>query len=225
MKKRKVHVVTILICSLTILLSGCNKGNDQAEKEHNELKTENITLSKANSKLEGKYEELEEAVEVLKQQLNDISSKITDEEVSNTDKEDEKIVSLPIYTKSLDSDEVKIHTENSVSSESTLEEKLSLLLGTLSELKFKALKIELKSLEGNHAVIKIRENEEDYNHSGAKLYFKNDDTYEETKASLIETLLQRNYKGEWIDSVRIIYEGPESWRNSNIKDIEDTFEK
>ncbi|GAA3653130.1 hypothetical protein [Asaccharospora irregularis] len=42
MNKRKSQVILALMCSLTILLSGCTKESSKTGKEHEELKKERL---------------------------------------------------------------------------------------------------------------------------------------------------------------------------------------
>jgi hypothetical protein len=229
MNKRKLQVVCGLMCSLTILLSGCTKESSQTGIEHDEIKKENTTLAKENSKLEGKYEELEEQVEVLKQELGNLTSALESKEADSTKAdENSETMSFPVYVKEPNSKEVVSETSITMRSDLTLQQKIESLVSSLAELKFKEFTIEVEPIEDKHAVIKLKEKDENnYENSGIKRYFGDGTQAELNNTCLSETLLQKQYQGEWIESIRIIYDGPEEWRTNNnyIQDLEGTYDR
>ena len=228
MYKRKLQLFYVLIFSLTILLSGCNKGSNETGKEHEELKKENTTLAKQNSKLEGKYEELEEQIEVLKQELNDLTSSMNTKEVDNDQNnkdEAKETISLYSYTKDLETQKIKEGVKTTITSKATLQEKLNLLASHISQQHFNGLPLIVESIEDNNAVIKLVDDEKNYTNSWTNKYFSNEANYELNSACLIESFLQRNYDGDWVETIEFVYDGPKGWKNGFIQELEDIYDR
>ena len=97
----------------------------------------------------------------------------------------------------------------------SIEQKIKLLCKTLSEEYFSGLRIEVKkidsTIDGNILHIELLENEgfdgPKGNESSWYNYFQGSTGGMCTTIILEETLLQRNYKGDWIDAVIFYYEG------------------
>lgn len=224
--KRKLQIICALTCSFGILLIGCSKESAHVGKEHDEIKKENTTLLTSNSKLEGKYEELEEQVEVLKQQVNDLNSMLEGKKEDNKqDENNEETIKLPIYIKDEDSGKLQTETNVTMRSDIALGDKFQILVDNLSKQQFNEYSIVVESVKDEHAVIRIKESTEIYEDSWSKRYLSDEKMAQWTNSCITESLLQREYKGEWIKSLRIIYEGPEDWRNGYIDNLENTYQR
>ncbi|MBN1187732.1 MAG: hypothetical protein JXB49_35995 [Bacteroidales bacterium] len=95
----------------------------------------------------------------------------------------------------------------------SIEKKVQLLCDNLSKEYFSGLRLNVMKIEEGTMHVELLENE-DYNgpkedESSWYNYFQGSTGGMRTTIILKETLLQRNYKGDWIDAVIFYYEGEE----------------
>jgi len=98
----------------------------------------------------------------------------------------------------------------------SLEGKLRLLARKVSEHRFNGLPVEFVEIDASSgrriAVIDLRENVRT-GHSWRTGFFQGSTGGHFTTASLVETFLQRDYRGRWVDGVEFLYEGRPVSRN------------
>lgn len=129
---------------------------------------------------------------------------------------------IPIYDGNVDTYDREVILYISFSKSLTLQEKLKEICSKLSQYCFNGLPIELehiKDVEGKTvAVINLRESpinegitepEEQVGYTWSGNYFQGSTGGLLTYVKLVETFLQRDYKGEWIEGVQFLYEGKE----------------
>jgi hypothetical protein len=97
-----------------------------------------------------------------------------------------------------------------VTSEMNIQEKVQHVADMLSQEAFDGLPIvveEIKIIDGKAiAVVNLQD---DHDKSWSSVYFQGSAGGTITKESIVETLLQRDYTGEWIDGVVLVYNGNE----------------
>ena len=205
-------LTALLLAALLVVLTGCS----------NSLKTENAELKKQITELNMKNTELSKKNDQLNKENETLNNKISEAEVksSNTDQDAVKAIegALPIYTADTDSLDKKIYFWVYVNDESTVKGKLNILLKALSKSCFGGLPIEItqiKQVNGKKiATINLKESRENQiinntskykGSSWAAEFFQGSTGGSITATSLSETVLQRDYKGEWIDGVEFKY--------------------
>ncbi|CEP44375.1 hypothetical protein [Paraclostridium sordellii] len=82
--------------------------------------------------------------------------------------------------------------------------KINKILEKMSQLQFEGSPIELEKIEDNIAYINIKE--EKNKNNWKQKYFQGSTGASITTYSLVENLLQRNYKGNWIKGICFTYE-------------------
>lgn len=108
--------------------------------------------------------------------------------------------------------EIKISTYVAIREDLSLFEKLKLLADMLSRFRFGNLPINVLKIENRDtkkiAIVELEEKEGRYfPWSWRGQYFQGSTGGDITTATLVETLLQRDYEGDWIDGVEFYYEG------------------
>ncbi|MFR3499382.1 MAG: hypothetical protein ACLTT7_10250, partial [Paraclostridium bifermentans] len=82
---------------------------------------------------------------------------------------------------------------------------VNIIIKEVSKLQFKNDPIELIKIENNIAYINIKEDKE--NKLWSNKFFQGSTGASVTTYTIVESLLQRDYKGKWIDGIYITYEG------------------
>ena len=114
---------------------------------------------------------------------------------SNTKKLVSKEVKLPIYF--LDNNIRKVNYLS-------IEEKVKIISNTISAICFNDLPIDI-DIDEKKVNVNLVESKE--SHKSWKNDFLDENNLEETTLLLVKNLLQEDYKGEWINTVHITYEG------------------
>ena len=114
---------------------------------------------------------------------------------SNTKKLVSKEVKLPIYFLDKNIRKVKYLS---------IEEKIEIISNTISTICFNDLPIDI-DIDEKKVNVNLVESKE--SHKSWKNDFLDENNLEETTLLLVKNLLQEDYKGEWINTVHITYEG------------------
>ncbi|MGV8980914.1 hypothetical protein [Clostridium sp.] len=209
---KKIISLCVVIVTVVVLISGCSN----SLKEANTTLTKEIsTVKEKNSKLENSVVELTEESKNLKTKLKDLEVKagFIEEEISKP-----KNSVYPIYSADVNSYVKEIHFGTYISEDLSVKNKLDALSKAISEIHFNNLPIEvyeITEIAGKKiVVINLKESEENQKisdvlqfkgDSWATGYFQGSTGGEMTSVSLIETFLQKDYKGQWIDGVKFLY--------------------
>ncbi|SFD40068.1 hypothetical protein [Clostridium uliginosum] len=192
---KRLVLATVLM--LSIALVGCS--SNSASDLKNDNKNTVVENSNNDNDTTKKEQPKEPAVETPK-----------------ANKEEKEVFS--IYTEDSDTMNIKEVSNIELSKDLSLEKKLTNLSKALSEKVFDKLPIEVKSIDTidgkKIATINIDESEANKNATSnadlkkpnwAASKFQGSTGGEITENSLIETLLQVKYKGEWIDGIKFLY--------------------
>ncbi len=173
--------VSLLLISTTLLVSACTKEN---------LNSDSI-IDVSSSKIINSNEPYLEN--------EDIKAKD-----SNDSKNNSGTIKIPInimskYSKDIEYLEVK--------EDSSLQEKLELIIKTISRECFNGLPMKVTVYAKNTAIIELKE-PKDLSDSRVswKTDYLNDVTKEYTINTIIKNIIQEDYKGEWIEKVQLYYE-------------------
>ena len=120
---------------------------------------------------------------------------------SNTKKLVSKEVKLPIYFLDKNIRKVKYL---SIDDNLSIEEKVKIISNTISAICFNDLPIDI-DIDEKKVNVNLVESKE--SHKSWKNDFLDENNLEETTLHLVKNLLQEDYKGEWINTVHITYEG------------------
>lgn len=120
---------------------------------------------------------------------------------SNTKKLVSKEVKLPIYFLDKNIRKVKYL---SIDDNLPIEEKIKIISNTISTICFNDLPIDI-DIDEKKVNVNLVESKE--SHKSWKNDFLDENNLEETTLLLVKNLLQEDYKGEWINTVHITYEG------------------
>ncbi|MDF2612948.1 MAG: hypothetical protein K0S71_734 [Clostridia bacterium] len=132
-------------------------------------------------------------------------------EIKEVDEADLK--TLTLFTADIDTYDIKESESIEITEDLSIEKQLTLIANELSQTQFDNLPIELKGIEEidgqKIAVINLREkgqlNDQDKNWMQ---YLNGGSTGSRiTLITLEESFLQRDLAGEWVDGIKIIYEG------------------
>jgi len=178
---KKISGLLIVVCILGGALYGCGKSSVKVQNQNAQAKTEE-SKKEETKKVEPKKEE---------------PSKVENE-------------TFIIYKVNIDTYKKEVSEEINIPKDKNLQEKLSLIAQKLSELQFNNLPIEVLKIEdvNGKKIAKVNLKEDSNNEKGwAKLYMQGSTGGNITSISLAETLLQKEYKGEWIDGVEFLYNG------------------
>ena len=162
------------------------------------------------------------------QQSNDNQEEDNEEKIENADnvdnQESTKTIEMLLYSKDLNTDEQVIVGTVEVDEELSLEEKIEKLSKELSEKVFDSLPIEfvkIDNIEGKKIALfnldELGNNATDITYdkyegiNWINNYFAGSAGGSVTEYTLITTLLQKNYSGEWIDGIEFTY------KNSKIE--------
>ena len=112
-----------------------------------------------------------------------------------------KEVKLPIYFLDKNIRKVKYL---SIDDNLSIEEKVKIISNTISAICFNDLPIDI-DIDEKKVNVNLVESKE--SHKSWKNDFLDENNLEETTLLLVKNLLQEDYKGEWINTVHITYEG------------------
>lgn len=198
-----------LILSAVLITSGCSGASKQEQlqlaQEMDEIKKDNQRLADEVERLKEENEDLSEQLAVLKVQIEQLKkengSAMGQEEV------------LMIYGGNIDSYEKEEVGYIELSDDLSLEDKLDMLADRLSSDVFEGLGIEVSEIAIIHgkqvAIVNLIENEEAADIGWSTRYFQGSAGGSITSVALSSTFLQKDYKGEWIDGVKFLYNDKE----------------
>ena len=201
-KKRLIACCFIFLMS--IIFTGCS----------NSLKDENITLSKEVNVNKEKNMALEKTI-------NDLNNRLREQELKDSTKEEptfkDKSNFYPIYSANINTYKKQIDAYIFIPKEIELKQKLNSLAKILTEVYFDNLPIQIVNFEdiNKKKIVVVNLNETLENQGildSSKLkgytwykYFQGSTGGTITSTRLIETILQRDYSGQWIDGVKFLY--------------------
>lgn len=210
LKKTITLYSSIIIC---IILVGCS---NSFKDENAKLKSEIFLKESKITELEKYIKELKDKTESLEASLKYVES----EKKTLGDKLSKNKKFYGIYIADVFTYDKEIYFFTYIPEEKTIKQKLYILANALSQTVFDNLPIEVVKIEevdGKRiAVINLMESKEnqkisDYSlfkgRSWATGYFQGSAGGRITSTSLIETFLQKQYDGEWIDGVSFLYNG------------------
>lgn len=208
LKKTIISTCFIMMC---ILITGCS---DSLKDENEKLKSEIVLKDSKITELEKTNNELEKQTESLEISLKSM-------ELDREKKVEELSKSKDfygVYTRNQLTLEKEIYFWTYIPGEKSIKQKLDILANALSKGVFANLPIEIVKIEETDgkriAVINLVESQENQEITNLSLfkgkswalsYFQGSYGGSVTSISLIETFLQRQYDGEWIDGVRFLY--------------------
>lgn len=180
---KKLKSIFMIIIINTLIIVGCT--NDENIGKNDISSDNNIN----------KY-----IVNKLDENQNNIIKEESGAENNEKDKVDIQLITMDVNT----SEPIPLGNV-SIDKNNDIEENLELVIDKISELKFDDAPIELLKIENSIAYIDIRESD-DKNYWSSN-YFQGSTGARITSFTLVENILQRNYKGEWIDGIYLTYEG------------------
>ena len=209
---RKLTILYATICAVVMITSGCS----------NSLKDKNASLTKEISTVKEKNIVLEKSVVDLKEETKSLNTKLEELAAKNvfvneTDSKSKSNV-YPIYSANVNTYDKEVHVGTYIAENLSLKSKFDAISKTISEVYFDKLPIEVIEITETNgkkiAVINLKESEENQKvtdisrfkgKSWASNYFQGSTGGTMTSICLIETFLQRDYKGQWIDGVKFLY--------------------
>lgn len=216
MKKYILRVICILT-ACTMIFTGCSKLT--SKNDNNKLNQELTTLKEKAASLENEKKALEEQLKICQERLNNQLDIL--EQISKDGKKNSFDI-IPIYTANIDTYKREVGVYTSLPKGKALEEKMDYIAETLSRQYFYGLPIEIVKIEAvdgrSVVVVSLEETPENQGitditkfkgRSWAGTYFQGSAGGTITSTTLIETFLQKEYKGEWIDGVKFLYNGKE----------------
>lgn len=230
-KKSKIILISLLL--LTFIISITNfvfhKHNNRTI-EAIQIENQKELLDRISS-FERITEELKEENNILNRKISDlqhqldINNSLIQDQVkiinyrNNKDFEGENLI-LPIYTANINTYKKEIKYFIEIPKALPLEEQLSIVANKLSIYCFSGLPItvmEIKSIDGSEiAVVNLKETEvnkgidnldELIGKTWKANYFQGSAGGIITSNQLVDTFLQNDYEGKWIDGVQFLYEG------------------
>ena len=213
-KLRKILVGIVVSC-VAFGTIGCTENNKTTENNSN-IVSEDLNNQGSN---DNKEEDNVEKVE------NVDNENVDNENVDNENNQESiKNIEMILYSKDVNTDEEVIIGKVEINEKLTLEEKIEKLAYELSEKSFDGLPIQLvkiNNVEGKKIALfnldELGNNAKDITfdkYEGVNWinnYFAGSAGGSITEYTLLTTLLQRNYTGEWIDGIEFTY------KNSKIE--------
>ena len=205
---RKVLTLSLAICLSCIIVTGCS----------NSLQDE-ITILNKNIELEKeKNIELEKEKAVLNETLESLNKRVEKQVsiITSLTRNSENGMNMhPIYTANINTYIKGIDFYITMPKEDSLKSKLSTIAKTLSEVYFSNLPIEVLEIDDKKiAIINLEERSEgsmkttmQTSKSWATGFFQGSTGGTITTIRLVESFLQKDYKGEWIEGIRFLYKG------------------
>jgi hypothetical protein len=187
--KAKIQKLLIVIGVAMAALVGCDQnGTTGLEQEIATLKQQNETLQQENEQLKQKIQELE----MKSEEPTEVGER-----------------TFTIYTADNVTLELEVLTDITIVGEATVIETLQVIAKKLSEEVFYELPIEVLKVEqvdGKQiATINLEEDETSEVKWNVN-YFQGSTGATMTRLALVESFLQKEYDGEWIDGVLFLYE-------------------
>lgn len=196
LKKILAGIMITLVAAVAI---GCTNSNTSGEN--------NSSISADN---------LNKEEDVTNDAINEVENDIE----SDDEAEESKMIELTLYSKDVNTEEEVILGKVEIDENNSLEDKIKSLSLTLSEKAFDSLPInlvEIKELEGKKIAVfnldEVGNNVGDITPdkyegiSWVNNYFAGSAGGSITEFTLIQTLLQKEYTGEWIDGLEFTYKG------------------
>lgn len=149
-------------------------------------------------------------IQTLQTQLTQLKEQVAIS--SRTEKtEEKKNINFPIYTANSDTYKPEVKHYIELPDDTEVEDKLKLIARELSRTYFGGLPIEVMKVEAQNgkkvAIVNLKEIPNCSSQiSWARKYFQGSYGGTMTTTQLVESFLQREYTGEWIDGVQILYE-------------------
>ncbi|MCY6369325.1 hypothetical protein [Clostridium ganghwense] len=209
---KKVISICCAVCIGSILFSGCC---NSLQDEKNKLTKEITLLKEKNSELNNKFNKLEAESKILNARLKEQVSIIS---AMNNKNSKNKFTVFTVYTANVDTCAKEIGFYINISEDVPLIDKLNIIADKLSKSYFGGLPIEALKIEEKQgkkiAIINLKEFAEnqgitDSSKLKGKTWrtqsFQGSTGGSITSTTLIETFLQREYEGEWIDGVKFLY--------------------
>lgn len=203
MNKRALKTVS-LIFFMSILITGCS---NSLENQNNALKKDISEIKNVNTGFENTIKDLGTKLDA--KEKNNMTSVPTFQSKNDI---------YPIYTANINTYEKEVYAYVYIPNNTELKQKSIILANALSEKYFNNLPIEVVKIEEINnkkiAVINLSETKENQGiNEQIKLtgtswvtdYFQGSTGGKITSVKLIETMLQREHKEQWIDGVRFLY--------------------
>ena len=210
--KKKLIIVICFILLLNLFITGCSTS---LKNENDMLNKEVISLQEKNTNMENTIADLENTINNLNNDLEILKLRIDLIKESSLRYKDNM---YPIYTADSYTYEKIIDAYIYMPKETALKKKLEILTKVMSEVYFNNLPIQVVRIEEidkkRIAILNLRESTEnqgitDYEKLVGKTwithYMQGSTGGTITETQLIETMLQREYKGQWIDGVKFLY--------------------
>lgn len=226
MIKTAKNIFPVALC--LILITGFITGCQQDRSEGNERQESVESLLDGQVAMTEKIESLSMRVETLEAD-KDMLLRLIDEQVTILSGElGDDYVILPIYHLDINTYDIRVQYYTMVQAEADIEEKVQHLAEKLSMYSFDGLPIELLGIETDDsdqqiAVINLIDPEDRIRtHTGktwAGLYFQGSSGGNATVTKLLETFLQEEYAGEWVEGVKFLYNGDETNQFEHIGEL------
>lgn len=199
MKQRVTKWIAVI--GLTVIaLTGCTS---ESTEQINTLNDKLVQLEEDNKKLETSIIELQQQVDTLTNENNSLLL-----EIENLTKGE-----YALYSRDVDTWEIVEVDKVRIDKNESIEKKLQLLANGLSASQFDNLVIEVKEITKvngeNIAVIDLKDEGKGDNTWIAR-YFQGSTGAEMTRTALEETFLQKDIQENWVDGIRILYNGTEA---------------
>ena len=210
----KLIILICFIFLLSLIMIGCSTS----------LRNENASLSKQVIALQEKNMNMDNTIAALENTIKELDNKlkIQDMRIESFKKSafDKKENLYPIYTADIYTFAKLIDAFIYIPKEATIKKKLEALAKVLSEVYFDNLPIQIvkiKEIDNKKiAIVNLKESAvnqgvTDYTKLVGKtwttLYMQGSTGGTVTSTRLIETMLQKDYIGEWVDGVQFLYNG------------------
>lgn len=217
MNRKAIAIFRVVLLSIIFICGCCSAKQSMAAASDDEIEV----IRQKYGELEKQAANLQAEVNSLQQEVKDISSKFQEEVFVISSLKGRNGQALPIYRANTNDYSREIGMYIFVSEHKPLKEKLDIVAQKLSEFYFNCLPVEVADIKTDDdgrriAEIDLKESKENLclndvskytGPSWATGYFQGSYGGTETSVCLIETFLQRDYKGEWIDGVRFTYNG------------------
>lgn len=216
MFKRKIALCCFII--ICIILGGCSDA----------LKDENVKLKGEISLKDNKIAEMEKKIAEINNEADLLKNKLKEKEFQytyiNEKLSKNKDNFYAIYTANTYTMDKEVFFWIYIPGPLSIKQRLDVLANALSQSSFNNLPISVIKIEETQgkriAVINLMESKENQGvanaslfkgYSWAQVYFQGSTGGSVTSTSLVETFLQREYDGDWIDGVRFLYSNGSAW--------------
>ena len=219
-----IFALTVCLVLITGVFTGCQQDSSEGSEMQeavDSLRDDQEVLREEIDRLSMKIETLDTTKELL--------LRLVDEQVTILSGElGDDYVILPIYHLDINTYDIRVQYYTMVQAEADIEEKVQHLAEKLSMYSFDGLPIELLGIETDDsdqqiAVINLIDPEDRIRtHTGktwAGLYFQGSSGGNATVTKLLETFLQEEYAGEWVEGVKFLYNGDETNQFEHIGEL------